>query len=163
MKSLLKMLALTLAFSLSAQNVQADEVTVGLGGWSKHFGGEYSKHNLNEVNETISVEYKGFTVGTFNNSYAVQSQFIGYNWSLYTADLEDFSFKFSVKALGIKGYTSKEQIVTYIGGDYAIAVLPTFTTKYKIGNSFDIGLEIGMTGDGKQFLTTYNTTLTYRF
>lgn len=74
--------------------VLAADIFLTVGGWSQHVKGGYNdcprpmartecKRQVIEYNnshEALILEYEGFTVGTFKNSYGFRTNMIGYNY-----------------------------------------------------------------------------------
>lgn len=66
------------------------------------------RENLNETNNLAGVDCKGYTLGTFNNSYRVQTYYAGLSRKVYKQELlggvdVDFKYKF-VALYGYRDY-----------------------------------------------------------
>lgn len=76
--------------------------------------GMYSYHtchrwkHYNEQNNMLAMQYKGISVGTFDNSYDNQTYFVGFARKLHTWSLpKNFTLDFQYKAAIMHGYKDK--------------------------------------------------------
>lgn len=96
---------------------------------------------LNGTNNLVGIEYKGYTAGTFKNSFRNQSAFAGVAREIYSKSLsKDTTINFQYKLGGVYGYGNKYPNIAgvspllfpVIGVDYKkagfdITVIPSLT------------------------------------
>lgn len=77
-------------------------VRVEFGGWSRHFSA-FSKNVTNETHQILAVEYRGFGIGRFENSFGRNTLFVSKIWRQHSVmGLKNLN---AVASLGLsKGY-----------------------------------------------------------
>ncbi len=101
--------------------------SVLLGMWSKHTSP--NRHLRNDTNDIFAMQYKGISLGTFNNSYHSQTYFIAFARKLCKKQLtKNTSIDLQYKAGIMHGYKDK-----YVNIDgTAPVILPSIGFDYKM-------------------------------
>ena len=93
---------------------------------SYHFNDDES---LNETNNLIGFQYKGFSAGTFSNSYGKRSYYVGVGRKLCSKTIsDDFNIDFQYKAGILHGYGDEFPNIS----GYTPFVLPIIGVNYKL-------------------------------
>jgi len=132
----------------------ADDIYLTLGGWSAHSHSSYQKCKgdrglsgysikdncesieYNNKHNSMIIDYKGFTLGTYKNSYFKRTNLIGYTYRIKGVSLvAAYGTGYNVKdvkdtcpinigkecLLFSVGYTYKHAKISYIGGAISLA------------------------------------------
>ncbi|HSA06281.1 MAG TPA: hypothetical protein P5556_03805 [Candidatus Gastranaerophilales bacterium] len=109
-----------------------------------------TRDQLNESNKLLGLDYKGYSVGTFNNSYHVQTYYAGISRQVYEKELPgNNSMQLKYKLIGMHGYERFEPDLfgitpiiipvlgfdnKYLGVDFLISPgkTLTFATNFRI-------------------------------
>lgn len=108
------------------------------------------RDELNESNKLGAIDYNGYTLGTFNNSYHTQTYYVGLSRKIYEQQLPgDVDFKLKYKLVALHGYEREEPDIAgitptvipmigftkgYIGVDFLASPgrTVTFATNFRI-------------------------------
>ena len=142
-----------------------NEVSVLFGGYSKHFTGDADWYEYNQSHHIKGIVINNkYILATFENSYYNRSTLVAYNWQLWDAEWNDFTFGASVSTGLVTGYNSYNEMgIAYLGGGLSIHILPTFSVGYNITNNLTFSLDSGILPANEGVVFTNNFRLTYKF
>jgi len=100
--------------------------------YSYHTRGD--REELNESNKLAAIDLAGYSIGTFNNSYHVQSYYIGIGRKIYDLKLpKNFDMDFKYRFVILRGYRRYEPDL----GGFTPTIIPMVGfTKKQVGIDF---------------------------
>lgn len=163
-------LAVAAALSLTSNVVSAnekEEVTFIVGSYVAHdtdgfiVDDYFTEWNEGTSNNTVGIEYKGYTLLTFENSYYNTTVVAGYNFEVASYSFNDtVSVKANVLVGAVFGYTEYQLGKSHIAGNVGLYVLPSVTASYKINNDITLNATTGIIGTSVS-VSTFS--ITYSF
>ena len=142
-----------LAIAAFVPTVQAADIGVIFGGWSKHSVSD--DYNYNESHNAIGIKYNNFVLSSFTNSYNNHSVVAAYSYDLASSTFKGFTQTASVIGGFVTGYEKYQTGAAYLGNGISLYLLPTIATSYKINDTYSFAVDNGLIiSDNGTVLTT---------
>jgi hypothetical protein len=116
---------------------QAAPTSIPLGMWARHFG---TTEHFRDTNNLIGLQYNGFFLGTFANSYSQQTIYGGISRVLYRKEFFFHQFQYSLgyRVGPLWGYRVRPSVVPNIDGFTFLPMLINTLNFHWIGADFNI-------------------------